>query len=296
MVANSTIVISTPTMTSPRPGTPWRLRRAKTRREHAVVGRGLGGLAHEQHPAAERPTDLRIAQTLMMTTPQVPTASRAASAKGACDFCSSCVRDDAHDDRRAQHVDDRREAEADERGQRDVALRVLDHARRDGRALDAHVGPERHRGGARDGMHVGAAAHVPAREERRRCRTRTSRRTRCRGSGSRARLMVQVSSAPTTRGPRMLANVRSQITAGGGEHARRRAADRGDELREVAHRRDRDRDVADPVAEPVDVVGLEARHRGRGNRARRRRARPPADRARPAWRRRGRARRRPRWR
>ena len=56
----------------------------------------------------------------------------------------------------------------------------------------------------------------------------------------------------------MLANVSSQMTRGGGEHARGRAADPGHQLGEIADRRDRDRDVADPVAEPVHVVGLEA--------------------------------------
>ena len=71
-----------------------------------------------------------------------------------------------------------------------------------------------------------------------------------------ARLIVQVSSAPITRGPRMLAKVRIQITAGGREHARRRFADPRDELRQVANRGHRDRNVSDPVAEPVDVVGL----------------------------------------
>ena len=56
----------------------------------------------------------------------------------------------------------------------------------------------------------------------------------------------------------MLANVSSQMSAAGGDDARRRAADAGNQLGEIADGRDRDRDVADPVAEPVDVVGLEA--------------------------------------
>ena len=63
---------------------------------------------------------------------------------------------------------------------------------------------------------------------------------------------------PTTRAPRILAKVKSQITPAvantlpGGELIH------GNELREIAHGRDGDRDVPYPVAEPVDVVGLEA--------------------------------------
>ena len=73
-----------------------------------------------------------------------------------------------------------------------------------------------------------------------------------------ARLMVQVSSAPTTRGPRMLAKVSTQITPAVAKTLAGGVPIAGNELGEIAHRGDRDRDVADPVAEPVDVVGLEA--------------------------------------
>ena len=193
----------------------------------------------------------------MTTMPRRPDRQPRRLGEGRVGGLQLRVRDDPHDDGRAQHVDDRREAEADQGGQRDVALRVLDHAGGHRRALDAHVGPQRDRGRPRD------------RRARRSRRSRSSPRRNVAGSnqnqpknaiariGIRARLMVQVSSAPTTRGPRMLANVRSQMTPAVAKTLAGGRADRGDELREVAHRRHRDRDVADPVAEPVDVVGLE---------------------------------------
>ena len=56
----------------------------------------------------------------------------------------------------------------------------------------------------------------------------------------------------------MLAKVRSQITPAVAKTLAGGTADRREELRQVADRRDRDRDVPDPVAEPVDVVGLKA--------------------------------------
>ena len=76
--------------------------------------------------------------------------------------------------------------------------------------------------------------------------------------GISASAIVQVSSAPTTRGPRMLANVSSQMTAAVAKTLAGGAVDPGNQLGEVTDRGDRNRDVADPVAEPVDVVGLEA--------------------------------------
>ena len=76
-----------------------------------------------------------------------------------------------------------------------------------------------------------------------------------------ASAIVQVSSAPTTRGPRMLAKVSSQITPAVAKTLAGGSPIDGNQLGEIAHRRHRDRDVADPVAEPVDVVGLEARVR-----------------------------------
>ena len=79
--------------------------------------------------------------------------------------------------------------------------------------------------------------------------------------GISASAMVQASSAPTTRGPRMLAKVSSQMTSGRGNDAGGWTADARDQFGEITDRRDGNRDIADPVAEPVDVVGLEARKR-----------------------------------
>ena len=55
IVAKSTIVMSTPTIDEPAAGHAVAVEPREHGREHPVVGRGLGGLAHQQHPPAERP-------------------------------------------------------------------------------------------------------------------------------------------------------------------------------------------------------------------------------------------------
>ena len=84
------------------------------------------------------------------------------------------------------------------------------------------------------------------------------------------------------RGPRMLANGQQPDEEARGDHARDRVVDDRNQLGEISHGRHRDRDVADPVAEPVHVVSLEAGVRARGSRARRHTGHPAADRARPS--------------
>ena len=165
MVANSTTVISAETMMRPTPGTPWRLMRAKICGNMPSSAAALPDWPTSNIQPPSDPTDFSTAHTLMITAPQVPIVMRAASANGACEFCSSSFGQHAHDDRGAQHIDDGGRAQAHERGERHVALGVLDDAGRNRGALDAHVGPQRHRGGARHRAHVGVAADVPAAHE-----------------------------------------------------------------------------------------------------------------------------------
>ena len=149
MVANSTIVISTPTMMSPRPGTPLPVEACEDARKHAVVSRRLGRLPDEQHPATERShrlQDRAHADDDLRRSGRSRAAPLRRTARATC--CSSSFGMMPMITEELEHVHDRRQAEANERGKRNVALRVLDDPGGDRRALDAHVGPQRHRCGA----------------------------------------------------------------------------------------------------------------------------------------------------
>ena len=83
IVAKSTIVMSTPTIVRPTPGTPWRLTRPNTAGNMPSDAAALADWPTSIiHPPSD-PTDLRIAQSATITTPGVPNAIRAASANGA---------------------------------------------------------------------------------------------------------------------------------------------------------------------------------------------------------------------
>jgi hypothetical protein len=89
IVANRRTVISAATIASPAPGTPWRLTRPNTAGNIPSSAAAFADWPTSSiHPPSE-PTDLRIAQSATTTIPDVPIASRAASAKGACDVRSS---------------------------------------------------------------------------------------------------------------------------------------------------------------------------------------------------------------
>ncbi len=189
--------------------------------------------------------------------PVVPSESLAASANGACDFCNYFVRKNAHDDGRAQHVDDGGESQPDEGRQRDIALRVFDDASGHRRAFDAHVGPQRHRGCTRHGVHVRLAGHVPAREECRRVEPDPAEQRDRHDRDQRERHCPGLESADDARAEDICERKKPD-DGGRCNDARRRIRNRWNQLGQVADSGDGNCDVADPVAEPVHVVRLKA--------------------------------------
>ena len=88
IVAKSTIVMRTPTIVRPTPGTPWRLTRPNTDGNMPSAAAAFADCPTSSIQPPSEPTDLRIAQTATTAMPHVPITSRAASANGACDVWS----------------------------------------------------------------------------------------------------------------------------------------------------------------------------------------------------------------
>ena len=92
-------------MSRPGAGHAVRVEAREDARKHAVVGRGLADWPTSSIQPPSEPTDFRTAHTLMMIAPVAPIAS----ARGFCERrvrrAQLLVRQDAHDDGRAQHVD-----------------------------------------------------------------------------------------------------------------------------------------------------------------------------------------------
>ena len=106
MVANSTSVISAETMMRPTPGTPWRLMRAKICGNMPSSAAALPDWPTSSIQPPSDPTDFSTAQTLMID--RAPGADREARGFGERRVRGAqlLVRQHAHDDRGAQHVDD----------------------------------------------------------------------------------------------------------------------------------------------------------------------------------------------
>ena len=235
------------------------------------------------------PNDFRTAHTLMTIAAAVPSASaRRVGERRVRTLRSSSFGSMPMMTVRAQHVDDRGHAQADQRGERHVALRVLDDARGDGRALDAHVGPQRHRGGPRDGVHIRFAAHVPARREGRGVEPEPAEQRDAEDRDEAERHRPGLQRADHARAE----NVRKREQpdhGGGGDDARRGRVDPGKQLGEIADAPRPQSRCCRSSCRTSRRSWSESPRTGRGSRARRHTGRPAADRARRASRTRGRA-------
>src|SRR6266576_1830014 len=210
-VANSAIVMSTLTIASPRPGTPYLFIRPKTLGNMPSSAAALADCPTSNIHPPRAPSDLRIAHTPMITIPVVPTAIRAASAKGAWEDLSS-----AFGTIPIITVQLRRYTTVEMASPRRVARGILRLGLSMTPAETAALSTPMKAHSATEAAREMACIPEPPVTFQPAMKVvglnQNQPRKAIAKMGMRARLTVQVSRAPTTRGPRILAKVRAQIT------------------------------------------------------------------------------------